>query len=175
MFTETKHIKQAYDVYTVRNRKPPRLYTTPTVQRQYAMDHIEQLDERMSGVHRPLVGALLFVSHERADVQYATKSLAAYLKNSTKHSWVMFGRLVGHLKAIENYAITMHQTAPSTSVLAKVNGGQGDNNGILLESFSDADWDCRCTSARVHYVSGNLVYSTSRTQKAISLSSTESA
>ena len=174
MFTETKHIKQAYDVYTVHNRKPPRLYATPTVQQQFATDHTEQLDERMSGVYRSLVGALLYVSHERADVQYATKSLAAYLKNPTKHSWVMLGRLIGYLKATENYAITMHQTAPNTSVLAKVNGGQGDNNGLLLESFSDADWDCRCTSAGVHYVSGNLVYSTSRTQKAISLSSTES-
>ena len=174
MFTETKHIKQAYDVYTMHNHKPPRLYTTPTVQQQFAVDHTEQLTEKMSGVYRSLVGALLYVSHERADVQYATKSLAAYLKNPTKHSWVMLGRLIGYLKATENYAITMHQTAPNTSVLAKVNGGQGDDKGILLESFSDADWDCRCTSAGVHYVSGNLVYSTSRTQKAISLSSTES-
>ena len=40
---------------------------------------------------------------------------------------------------------------------------------VLIEAFSG----CKCTSSGCYYISGNLVFSTSRSQKAISLSSTE--
>ena len=47
----------------------------------------------------------------------------------------------------------------------------------LVETFSDSDWsgsrDHKSTSAAFHVINGNVVHSTSRSQKAISLSSTE--
>ena len=86
----------------------------------------------------------------------------------------MLGRLVGYLKSTERYAMEMYHTRPGMSLFGRLGGGTPESDKLLLESFSDADWDAKCTSAGVHYIGGNMVYSTSRTQKAISLSSIES-
>ena len=174
IYPETKHIRQIYDTYTKHNGKPARLHKTPVNAQLYATDHTQQLGAEQAGVYRSLVGAILYISHDRGDVQYAAKSLAAYLKEPTKHAWMSLGRLVGYLKATETYANSMVKTVPNMNLFAKTADAKVEGETLFLESFSDADWDCKCTSAGVHYLAGNAVYSTSRSQKAISLSSTES-
>ena len=48
----------------------------------------------------------------------------------------------------------------------------------LVETFTDADWqggrELKCTSAACHFLNGNLIHTSSRSQHVISLSSTES-
>ena len=68
-------------------------------------------------------------------------------------------------------------------MLQQPHGGQGlhkqtNDKYWLLESFSDSDWSSdkrhrRSTSSGLHMLCGNLVYSSSRTQRVISLSSCE--
>ncbi len=173
---ETKHIKQIYETYSSynTNKKPARLYTTPCTQQLYAKDHTEVLDPQRASAYRSLVGAILYISHDRADIQFAAKTLASTLQSPTIHSWAMLGRVVGYLKSTERYAMEMYQTKPGMSLFGRLGDGNPESDKLLLESFSDADWDAKCTSSGVHYIGGNMVYSTSRTQKAISLSSTES-
>ena len=173
---ETKHIKQIYETYSSynHNKKPARLYTTPCTQQLYAKDHTEELDPNSASAYRSLVGAILYISHDRADIQFAAKTLASTLQSPTAHSWAMLGRVVGYLKSTERYAMEMYHTRPGMSLFGRLGDGTPETDRVLLESFSDADWDAKCTSAGVHYIGGNMVYSTSRTQKAISLSSTES-
>ena len=171
---QTKHIKQIYDIYTKYNGKPARLHNTPVNAQLYDTDHTQLLDAERAGIFRSLVGGIMYVSGDRGDCQFAAKSLAAYLKSPTKHAWMSLGRLVGYLKKTEGYCNTMSKTSPSMSVFAKVSEATTDGQVLLLESFSDADWNSKCTSCGVHYIAGNLVHSTSRSQKAISLSSTES-
>eukprot|EP00438_Fugacium_kawagutii_P013012 Skav219672 [mRNA] locus=scaffold3149:113084:120619:+ [translate_table: standard] len=171
---EVKHIVNAYNVYTMHNGKPPRLFDTPVNNQLFEKDHTEPMTPSLSGVFRSLVGALLYVSHERSDIQFATKNLASYLSSPTKHSWMMLGRLIGYLKKTERVTLEMVSTSPHNSLFAKLNGATDENPKILIESFSDADWNVKSTSSGVHYISGNLVFSSARTQKAISLSSTAS-
>ena len=47
------------------------------------------------------------------------------------------------------------------------------NEANCIETFSDSDCSGRSTSSAVHVVNGLVVWSTSRTQKCVSLSSTE--
>ena len=171
---ETKHIRHAHEQYTKLNGKPPRLYNTPSNAQTFAEDHTELLDAKKSEAFRSMVGALLYVSLDRGDVQYSVKQLASYLQNPTKHSWIMLGRLIGYLKQSEMYASTMYKSKLGASLFSRIANGSPDYEHVLIESFSDADWSCKCTSSGCHYISGNLVFSTSRSQKAISLSSTES-
>ena len=171
---ETKHIRHAHEQYTKLNGKPPRLYNTPSNAQTFAEDHTELLDAKKSEAFRSMVGALLYVSLDRGDIQFSVKQLASYLQNPTKHSWIMLGRLIGYLKQSEMYASTMYKTKLGASLFSRIANGSPDYEHVLIESFSDADWSCKCTSSGCHYISGNLVFSTSRSQKAISLSSTES-
>ena len=86
----------------------------------------------------------------------------------------MLGRVVGFWKSTERYAMEMYQLKPGMSLFRGLGDGNPESDKLLLESFRDAEWDSKCASAGVHYLGGDMVYSTSRTQKAISLSSTES-
>ena len=171
---ETKHIRYAHEQYTKLNGKPPRLYNTPSNAQTFAEDHTELLDAKKSEAFRSMVGALLYVSLDRGDIQFSVKQLASYLQNPTKHSWIMLGRLIGYLKQSEMYASTMYQSKLGASLFSRIANGSPEFDHVLIEAFSDADWSCKCTSSGCHYISGNLVFSTSRSQKAISLSSTES-
>ena len=170
----TKHIRHAHERYTKLNGKPPRLYNTPSNAQTFAEDHTELLDAQQSEAFRSMVGALLYVSLDRGDVQFSVKQLASYLQNPTKHAWIMLGSLIGYLKQSEMYAPTMYKTKLGASLFSRIANGSPDYDHVLIESFSDADWSCKCTSSGCHYISGNLVFSTSRSQKSISLSSTES-
>ena len=81
--------------------------------------------------------------------------------------------LVSYLKGTSHYAV----------VLQRPHGGQGlhkqtNDKYWLLESFSDSDWSSdkrhrRSTSSGLHMLCGNLAYSSSCTQRVISLSSCE--
>ena len=101
------------------------------------------------------------------------KELSSYMSNPTVSAMRHLKKLVAYLKGTSNYAVVLQQP----------HGGQGlhkqtNDKYWLLESFSDSDWSSdkrhgRSTSAGLHMVCGNLVYSSSRTQRVISLSSCE--
>ena len=140
------------------------------------------MDINKAAAYRSIVGALLYISHERADIQYSTKSLASYLKSPTSHSWLQLGRLLGYLKFTESFSLLLSKTSPGVSLFGKLNG-ESDLSGLsksqtLVETLTDWDWqggrDLKSTSAACHFVNGNFVHSSPRSQHVISLSSTES-
>ena len=53
------------------------------------------------------------------------------------------------------------------------NESETETRNNLIETYSDSDWSNRSTSAAVHVLNGIVIWPTSRTQKCISLSSTE--
>ena len=58
----------------------------------------ELLPQKMAEVFRSLVGIAMYVSQERFDLQYATKTLASSLKQPTRRAWCDLARLVGYMK-----------------------------------------------------------------------------
>ena len=59
----------------------------------------------------------------------------------------MLGRVVGYLKSTERYAMEMYHTRPGMSLFGRFGDGTPESDKLLLESFSDADCDAKCTSA----------------------------
>ena len=179
IFAENKHIKQAYDLYA-RHSKPPRVHATPAASHVFSSkDTSDPLESSLIPIFRSILGAMLYISHERCDIQFTTKCLASYLKAPTKNSWQYLGRLLGYLKGTADYGVCMSNTNPGVSLLEKLNGVvENEYDKCLIETFTDADWqgggNAKSTSAACHFVNGLLVHTSSRTQHVISLSSTES-
>ena len=179
IYAENKHIKQAYDLYS-QHSKPPRVHATPAASHVFSSkDTSEPLEPFLIPIFRSILGAMLYISHERCDVQFTTKCLASYLKAPTKNSWQYLGRLLGYLKGTADYGVCMISTNPGVSLFEKLNGVfENDDNECLIETFTDADWqgggNAKSTSSGCHFVNGLLVHTSSRTQHVISLSSTES-
>lgn len=176
----SKHIKKCFELFCKINGKAPKHSGVPGQSHGFASEDVSrELDAEKSAVFRSLVGALLYISHERADLQFSVKSLASYLRCPTERAWAQLGKLVSYCKSTEEFCISFQKCNPGTSLLGKVNGDESNGtSGCLLETFTDADWQgsagCKSTSSAYHFLDGNLVYSTSRTQHLVSLSSTES-
>ena len=95
--SENKHIRQAFQQYC-KFGIAPKLHKTPGVAHAFGgHDATDELDNVESSAFRSILGALLYISHERADIQYSTKGLASYLKSPATHSWLQLGRLLGYL------------------------------------------------------------------------------
>ena len=179
--SDNKHIKQAFQQYC-KFGITPKLHKTPGVAHAFGgHDATDELDNVKSSAFRSILGALLYISHERADIQYSAKGLASYLKSPTTHSWLQLGRLLGYPKFTESFSILLSKTSPGISLFEKLNDLSEVNDAskaqTLVETFTDSDWqggrDLN-TSAACHFVNGNLVHSSSRSQHAVSLSSAES-
>lgn len=132
---ETKHVRQVYDTYTKHNSgKAAQLYTMPCHQPLFAAAHTRELDEVKSGAYRSTVGAILYISHDRGDMQFSAKTLAAYLQRPTAHACSMLGTVVGYLKFTEGYPMAMHETSPGLSLFARLGGSDAETNKLLVVS-----------------------------------------
>ena len=83
-------------------------------------------------------------------------------------------KLVGFMRHVGDVGIHLSFPAPGQGTMSA-----GGDYKWVLETFSDADWSAsksnrRSTSCSVHTINNNLVYSSSRNQKVVSLSSCES-
>ena len=175
---ESKYVHNLFERFSVANGKSPKLCKTPCIATPGTAVESEALVEALSGEYRSLVGIAMYVSQERFDIQFATKSLAAHLKNPTRASWLELGRLIGYLKYTEGFALEMKSGVKGATFLETLSGNSHGDEMNCLETFSDADWSgtgaLRSTSSAVHVLNGVIVHSTSRSQRCISLSSTES-
>ena len=175
VYPEAKHVCAMYDRYAKANGKPPRLAKTPCASTNAPLS--AELDEPLTGSlaeeFRSLVGIAMYVSQERFDIQFATKTLASSLKDPTRRSWIDLGRLVGYMKFSESFALRMKRMDKGTTFQEQMHDGETKCKMNCVETFSDSDWSGRSTSAAIHVLNGIVVWSTSRSQKCVSLSSTE--
>ena len=141
IYGETKHVMQCAEVFKKANgRKAAKLHCTPAMGRVFSgRDDSALLDESMSGTYRSLGGCILYLSHERPDVQHTVKCLASYLSASTHHAWPQLGRLMGYLQRSAGYGVQMQRTQLGMSLFEKLAdaGKQNSEFSCLVESFSD--------------------------------------
>ena len=126
-----------------------------------------------AAIYRSIVGMGIYLAQERMDVAFVVKELAGRMSSPTEISLLKAQKLVGYLKETEHQHI----------LLPLPQRGQGINMRShelwVLESYTDADWSGnratrKSTSSSVHALNGMIIYSTSRGQKVVSLSSAES-
>ena len=145
------------------------------------------LDEERTRLYRGCVGSLLYVAHDRCDLQYAVKELGRDLKAPTERLWRNLKKAVRYAKTTTTLGIYFPRRDPEdendhVSYLFQADEKCSDQEtGSLnyLEVWSDANWaGCKesrlSTSGGVMLYKGCQLYSFSRTQTAIALSSAES-
>jgi hypothetical protein len=172
---EEKHIHSMFERYGKLNGKPPKLAKTPCYASSTPGDAKPQkpLSNEMAAEFRSLVGIAMYVAQERFDLQFATKTLAQSLKSPTMQSWIDLGRLIAYAKYSEHFALRMKRTSKGMTFQAGLREVETESNMNVIETFSDSDWSNRSTSSAIHVLNGNVIWSTSRTQKCVALSSTE--
>ena len=126
-----------------------------------------------AAIFRSIVGMGIYLAQERMDVAFVVKELASRMSSPTEISLLKVQKFVGYLKETESQHI----------LLPLPQRGQGmhmrSHELWILESYTDADWSGnratrKSTSSSVHALNGMIIYSTSRGQKVVSLSSAES-
>jgi hypothetical protein len=121
--------------------------------------------------HRGVTGLLLFLARERMDVMYVVKELATCMVSPSLCVLQRLRKVIGYLKDRDIKVV-----APEAGAGKRRTGGE---QYWLVESFADADWSAnkqhrKSTSSAIHFVNGNFVHASSRSQRVVSLSSAES-
>ena len=170
VYGELKHAHALIEKYTNIEGKPPRVAYTPmsgTLPMPSA--HSTLLSSKMAAEYRSMVGIAMYMAQERFDLQYATKTLASCLKTPPQDAWLALGRLIGYLRYSEPFGLKMKQACKGSTFMELQMDVQNARHSNVIETFSDSDW-----SGAVHMLNGVVIHSTSRSQKCISLSSTDS-
>ena len=181
---DAKYIEKVVSILGITN---PRHRKVPATSDLTMKDESEYLDEAHVGRYRAALGCLLYISPERPDVQHCVGFLARGMSKPTVKQLKHLRYLTEYLYATRDYCLVLRWSRPGRSVMEeslrtqpKVEDVQGDGEGRparLLEAISDSDWassaDRKSISCGHLYLDGNLMFSYSRRQCSISLSSCE--
>eukprot|EP00435_Cladocopium_sp_Y103_P024601 s2953_g6.t1 len=123
---------------------------------------------------RSIVGMVLYLSRDRPDISFTVKEVSSKMSKPTLTGLSPLRKLIGYLKRTGDLGV----------LLKCPEAGRGKWRASLqkfwiLESYSDADWASnkvhrKSTSCGIHLLKGCFLFSASRTQRVISLSSCES-
>ena len=173
---EGKHASSLIERFSKVEGKLPRVSFTPSSD-SISISKSDFLTPSRAAEYRSLVGIVMYLAQERFDLQYATKTLASHLQQPTQSAWNALGRLVGYLRFSEDFCLKMEQSKKGTTFMEAQLKQHHEREKNTLEVFTDSDWsgsgDMKSTSSAVHVMNGIVIHSTSRSQKCISLSSTE--
>ena len=158
---------------------------TPCTQESQQVDNTNNLDQEQSASFRKCVGILLYVGQDRPDLQFAVRGLASKMSGPTHHSWKQLVHLVQYMSKTEGYHLVYRKTPRGISNLHQsIRNGSFDFSTVaekqehLLEVFSDSDRagnksSRKSTSSGTMFLDGQVIYTFSRNQKSVALSSGE--
>ena len=158
---------------------------TPCTQDSQQVDNTNNLDQEQPASFRKCVGILLYVGQDRPDLQFAVRGLASKMSGPTHHSWKQLVHLVQYMSKTEGYHLVYRKTPRGISNLHQsIRNGSFDFSMVaekqehLLEVFSDSDWagnksSRKSTSSGTMFLDGQVIYTFSRNQKSVALSSGE--
>ena len=154
-----KYIQNVMNVLGLEEAKP---VMTPSVKRTPTTESLVELEGERRAVYRTVVGKLLYMCQQRADVMYSVKETARKITCPTESDEMNLKRIVRYLKG-----------APSGKSLIEI-----ITPSKFVNVYTDSDWagqatTCKSTSGGVvQWVNATLT-AWSRTQQTVSLSSAE--
>jgi len=136
-------------------------------------DKPAELSFHDASMYRTCVGILLYLSADLPQCQYVIRYLSTFSSKPTEKSLMVLKHLVGYIAAHFDQRMSLKLKGLHSGVFK-----QYENEEPMVEIISDADWAAdretrRSVSGSAIYVGGCLAYSSSRTQKIVSLSSAE--
>ena len=137
-------------------------------------DNTEELKPHYASIYRSCVGILLYLSPDLPQCQYVIRYLSTCASKPTQKAMVVLKHLVGYMAGHSDQYVSLKWKGTHSGLLRDY-----ECEEPMLEIFSDADWAAdrntrRSVSGGAIFYGGCLVYSSSRTQKIVSLSSAES-
>ena len=137
-------------------------------------DNTEALNQHDASVYRSCIGILLYLSPDLPQCQYVIRYLSTCASKPTHKAMVVLKPLFGYMAGHSDQYASLKWKGMHSGLLRDY-----ECEEPVLEIFSDADWAAdrntrRSVSGSAIFYGGCLVYSSSRTQKIVSLSSAES-
>ena len=144
-------------IFNVEKAKP---VMTPSVKRTPMAESLVELEGERRAMYRTVVGKLLYMCQERADVMYSVKETARKITCPTESDEMNLKRIVRYLKV-----------APSAKSLIEI-----ITPPKFVNVYTDSDWagqatTCRSTSGGVVQQGDATLTAWSRTRQTISLCS----
>ena len=154
--------------------KPRKISKVPCGKEILSQDDTAPLDSVRASAYRSAVGVGLYISNDRPDICFTVRILAQWLCGPTELAWRCAQKLAAYLQHTTGYGTLIVAGATGESVTAP--GREGATN--LLETCTDSDWsgnkrNRRSMSSASYFVNGTCVFTTCRTQKVVTLSSSE--
>ena len=137
-------------------------------------DNTEELKPHDASVYRSCVGILLYLAPDLPQCQYVIRYLSTCASKPSQKAMVVLKHLVGYMAGHSDQYVSLKWKGMHSSLLRDY-----ECEELVLEIFSDADSAAdrntrRSVSGGAIFYGGCLVYSSSRTQKIVSLPSAES-
>ena len=124
-----KYIRNVINVHGVEEARPA---MTPSVKRTPTTESLIELEGERRAMYRTVVGKLLYMCQERADVMYSVKETARKSACPTESDEMNLKRLVGYLKG-----------APSATSLIEITTLSKSAN-----VYADSDWAGQATTCK---------------------------
>ena len=164
-----KHLERLVDLLPINRKLKPK--RTPGNNLLDEPDNSKPLGPAEASVYRSCVGVLLYISSDYVECQYTIRGLSQTMSAPTTQSMLCLRHLAQYLLGCTEHAMVLRYEA---------------HQGLLhynpcdytLEIFSDSDWakhrqTRKSVSSGYIFLFGCLLYATSRSQKALALSSAE--
>eukprot|EP00435_Cladocopium_sp_Y103_P000218 s1247_g1.t1 len=167
-FLKRRHVLLSPNELAIQSLRPKKTPVHPLLDED---DNSELLDAEQASIYRSCIGILLYISSGYVECQYAIRGLSQSMSKPTKQSMECLRYLCTYLLGCTDQCVVL-----------KYESHQGflhyNPDDFILEIFSDSDWAKHRTtrpsaSAGYLFLFGNLLYSSSRSQKALALSSCE--
>ena len=166
-----KHLDQLCKLLCLSKRLQSK--KTPGHSEMEIPDKPAELSFHDASMYRTCVGILLYLSADLPQCQYVIRYLSTFSSKPTEKSLMVLKHLVGYMAAHFDQRMSLKLKGLHSGVFK-----QYENEEPMVEMISNADWAAdretrRSVSGSAIYVGGCLAYSSSRTQKIVSLSSAE--
>ncbi|CAE7679056.1 RE2 [Symbiodinium sp. CCMP2592] len=169
-----KHFEKLFSVMKIDERSAPK--KTPYASLLDEVDHSETLPPADAKAFRCAIGILLYLAVDLIECQGAIRALSSYMTSPTRNAQIALRQLLKYLLEGQHHGLLLDRKHCCGGVSREI---PSTSQGVLcLESFSDANWASskgsrKSVSSGMVFVGGCLLYSSSRTQRVIALSSGE--
>ena len=145
----------------------------------------ERLEGEQAATFRSALGLILYISQDRPDIQFSTKTLATYMSRPCVKAMAAVKHLALYLTSNEEGGILLRRCEPYDAVFDRWNESElvepdyrQDRSTITLDIFSDSSWGDekstrKSTTSGMIFMNGCLIHSICRSQATIALSSCE--
>ena len=165
-----KHFDKLFELLCIKETDYPK--KIPYDPKLDEPDNSAPLDSAEATIFRSAVGILLYLSPELVESQNAIRALASCMSAPTRRAMCSLRHLGKYLLHARHHAVRLRRAREGEGLMGQY------EDVIPIETMSDSDWASnkatrKSVTSSMVYMSGSLMFSASRTQKVISLSSAE--